>query len=187
MTQVQQHEDQVLYLMKNSFGLYKIGISRQPDNRRIQIQNASGVDVELIRTFRTTAPAPYMERKLHRRLDNKRCNGEWFHFENCEEAVKAIEALLTMADRPAALKRKKPICLKERALGMVRGKMLKAMDFSTSFSERKKYEKQYVKAIFKAVLITGFSRLHEFRFTALLTDSQLEDLRTVWAEQLKKH
>lgn len=177
MSQAQQYDEQVLYLMKNSFGLYKIGISREPDNRRRQIQNASGVDVELIRTFRTTAPAPYMESKLHRRLDNKRCNGEWFHFDNCEEAVKAIEALLTMAGSPAALKRKKRSCLKERALGMVRGKMLKAMDLSRSFSEREKYRKQYVKAIFKAVPITGFSRLYKFEFTALLTDSQLEDLR----------
>ena len=76
MTQVQQHEDQVLYLMENAFGLYKIGISCSPDNRRRQIQNASGVEVELISVFNTSEPAPYVETKIHRLLDSQKNHGE---------------------------------------------------------------------------------------------------------------
>lgn len=187
MTQVQQHEDQVLYLMKNAFGLYKIGISCSPDNRRRQIQNASGVEVELISVFNTSEPAPYVETKIHRLLDSQRSHGEWFHFDSSDKAVKEITSLLSRVDRPAPLKPRKKGCLKQRSLEMVRNRMLRAMNLSAPRSEREKHLKQYVKAIFKAVSIVGFNRLYKYEFTGLLTDTQVENLRTVWAEQLKKH
>lgn len=69
---------QMLYLMKNELGLFKIGISKNPSKRRNEIKNASGVNVELIKAWETTKQAASVERKLHTIFANKRTHGEWF-------------------------------------------------------------------------------------------------------------
>lgn len=70
---------QSLYLMKNSLGLYKVGISHNPESRRRQLQNAGGHNVQLIRIW-NVCHAYYIEQKIHREFERVRMRGEWFCF-----------------------------------------------------------------------------------------------------------
>ncbi|AUR91450.1 hypothetical protein NVP1161O_008 [Vibrio phage 1.161.O._10N.261.48.C5] len=70
---------QKLYIMKNAFGLYKIGISKNVEQRRKQLQNTSGVDIEVLETFTTVNITAYeVEQYLHEVFSEFRKNGEWF-------------------------------------------------------------------------------------------------------------
>ena len=44
-------ESQNVYIMKNSVGLYKIGISNNPKRRLREIENSSGLNVSIVRLF----------------------------------------------------------------------------------------------------------------------------------------
>lgn len=71
--------NQKLYLMKNEVGLYKIGISRKPEKRKIQLANTSGLAVELVSEWETE-DARAVELFLHKHYENFRRKGEWFEF-----------------------------------------------------------------------------------------------------------
>lgn len=66
-----------IYLMRNDFGLYKIGISINPEDRRAQIENSSGVPVTILEVF-DSADAYQEEQALHLELKDVRRCGEWF-------------------------------------------------------------------------------------------------------------
>lgn len=69
---------QYVYLMHcHQTGLYKIGISDDPERRRRQIQNMSGLPVRVIQ-FWMVWDARGTEAVLHRHLDAYRLEGEWF-------------------------------------------------------------------------------------------------------------
>ena len=76
----------MLYVMKNTLGLYKIGISSNPESRCNQIRLNSGFDVEVVRVFDTVKPAIKIENFLHKHFKDFRVNGEWFKFENFSDS-----------------------------------------------------------------------------------------------------
>ena len=75
---------QALYIMENETGLVKIGISHNPERRRRQVSNASGLSVRLIHVWsaQELKNAGYlardMEKRLHGRYGDYRRSGEWF-------------------------------------------------------------------------------------------------------------
>jgi predicted GIY-YIG superfamily endonuclease len=73
-------EKQKLYLMKNDFGLYKIGISKEPTRRVAEIRNSSGIGVEILHVWEVKDDAATIERRLHQRYREHRKYGEWFSF-----------------------------------------------------------------------------------------------------------
>lgn len=72
---------QYVYLMWGAgTGLYKIGISDQPERRRRQLANASGLDVRIVSVWEVWN-ARETERVLHRYFRDVRREGEWFQME----------------------------------------------------------------------------------------------------------
>jgi hypothetical protein len=69
------HASSVYVIKCASF--YKIGFSKNPNNRRATIQTHCPLDVELIATFKTHKHIE-VESQLHERFLNKRTRGEWF-------------------------------------------------------------------------------------------------------------
>jgi len=65
-------EKQKLYLMKNDFGLYKIGISKEPTRRVAEIRNSSGIGAELLHVWEVKGDAITIERRLHQRYREHR-------------------------------------------------------------------------------------------------------------------
>lgn len=75
-------DTQKLYLMHNSFGLHKIGISMDPERRRNEIRLSSGAEVELVKVWECRN-ARASESNLHGIFSSYRRNGEWFKFDTC--------------------------------------------------------------------------------------------------------
>jgi len=70
---------QLLYVMKNEFGLFKIGISNNPNRRVKELSNTSGVPCEIVKVFDTyNTPAFTVEQSLHKHFTDTRKAGEWF-------------------------------------------------------------------------------------------------------------
>lgn len=70
---------QYLYIMRNAFNLYKIGIATDVNRRRKQVENSSGAETEILHTFDTySISAEKVEKFLHSYFDNYRTKGEWF-------------------------------------------------------------------------------------------------------------
>lgn len=70
---------QKVYLMKNDFGLYKIGISNNPSKRARVIANNSGVPTYIINVWQSNNAAR-TEKRLHKKFESVRMKGEWFNF-----------------------------------------------------------------------------------------------------------
>lgn len=70
---------QQVYLMKNSLGLFKVGISNNPGKRCRDISNSSGFPVEVVKVW-SALNARRTERQLHNHYADLRKNGEWFDF-----------------------------------------------------------------------------------------------------------
>lgn len=80
-------DEQKLYIMKNSFGLIKIGISKDPLGRANTLRLASGIPVEVIRTI--DCPDSYqVEQYLHEQFIDNRQEGEWFTNLNIKKVIK---------------------------------------------------------------------------------------------------
>lgn len=71
-------KDQRLYLMVSDDGLYKVGISDNPERRRRQIQNASGRRISIQKCWITEGPALRVEQAVHALYSRRRRFGEWF-------------------------------------------------------------------------------------------------------------
>lgn len=65
-----------VYLMRCQ-GLYKIGVSVNPEQRRRKIQGSGAFDVELICTIQSNDMFA-LETELHQRFSGKRVRREWF-------------------------------------------------------------------------------------------------------------
>lgn len=74
---------QKLYLMKNEVGLYKIGISTNPERRCREVSNSSGIPTNLVSVWETEPEALVVEQKLHKHFQENRKMGEWFSFISC--------------------------------------------------------------------------------------------------------
>lgn len=72
------YTDQKVYLMKNSLGLYKIGIAKDPAKRASSLSCTSGIPVQLIAFWEVEEAALTVERHLHSVFKSKRQAGEWF-------------------------------------------------------------------------------------------------------------
>ena len=71
-----QEDKQLLYVMQNELGLYKIGISADPERRKREISNASGFDVDVLEVFDTgDIPARQREQELHKHFEGTRKRG----------------------------------------------------------------------------------------------------------------
>lgn len=65
--------------MENSSLLNKIGIAKNPDKRRRQLELASGMKIKIIKCWTTLdAKAFEVEQYLHRLFSRRRKQGEWF-------------------------------------------------------------------------------------------------------------
>ena len=88
-----EYQPQFLYLMKNDLGVYKIGISNNPEKRAKALSNASGLNVDVVSYWRITGKADQVERFIHDKFKSERLIGEWFKF-NYEFTCKDIERLI---------------------------------------------------------------------------------------------
>lgn len=71
--------EQKLYIMKNNFDLYKIGISDDPSRRVKEITNTSGVYTEIIEVYEVKdGKAKDVEHYLHSLFNSARQEGERF-------------------------------------------------------------------------------------------------------------
>ena len=71
--------EQRLYLMASDDGLFKVGISDNPERRRRQIQNTSGRRVKILKCWTThDVHARKVEQAIHRQYARRRMYGEWF-------------------------------------------------------------------------------------------------------------
>lgn len=75
-------DEQLLYLMENSFGYRKIGISKNPRKRAMSLSNSSGISVWMIAYWKVKSKAFDVEQYLHRQFMDFRVKGEWFLKEN---------------------------------------------------------------------------------------------------------
>lgn len=81
-----------LYLMRNSVGNYKIGVSTKPDVRARALQCASGLKVDVINIYSTELDAYVCENQAHRFYSEYRLYGEWFSFD--ETMIKSVDQML---------------------------------------------------------------------------------------------
>lgn len=70
-------DQQKLYLLKNSQGLYKIGISKDPFKRAQSLANASGYKISVAAIWEMSS-ARKQEQDLHKAFYEQREVGEWF-------------------------------------------------------------------------------------------------------------
>ena len=93
---------QKVYLMRNDFDLYKIGISNNPKKRAADIANNAGVPTTLIKSWESFN-APVTEKRLHEKFKGSRKKGEWFSLTKQElklidEEYKQLDSLLPVKD-----------------------------------------------------------------------------------------
>jgi hypothetical protein len=92
-----ERPDEYIYVIAGAAGLVKIGRSKDPAKRLVDLQGASGIRLMLAYVSDGTKRAADMERAAHRRLHAERRIGEWFET-TVEEAIAAI---LACKDAPA--------------------------------------------------------------------------------------
>lgn len=74
------------YIMKNDFGLIKVGNSINPERRREDLKSSSGTGVELI----CVKKGYHLESLVQEKLKEHKTHGEWFSC-TLEQAVQALE------------------------------------------------------------------------------------------------
>lgn len=79
-----------IYLLQSVSGAYKIGRSKDPDDRLRTFEVKLPFEVEYVCTVET-ANMYELERALHKQFDHKRINGEWFRLD--DKDIAAIKAL----------------------------------------------------------------------------------------------
>lgn len=86
-----------IYLLQSVSGAYKIGRSKDPDDRLRTFEVKLPFEVEYVCTVET-ANMYELERALHKQFDHKRINGEWFRLE--DKDIAAIKALAEIKPPP---------------------------------------------------------------------------------------
>lgn len=87
---------QKIYLMKNEIGLYKIGISNNPEKRARDISNNCGVPTSLIKHW-DSYNAFATEQRLHKVFAEKRKSGEWFKL--VKKDILSIDTIINDIDK----------------------------------------------------------------------------------------
>lgn len=76
-----KENSQLIYLMVNEFGRYKIGVSKNVNFRRKHLEYQSGNKITLVATwYPKYSSAAQVEAKLLNSLSKYRVEGEWFIF-----------------------------------------------------------------------------------------------------------
>jgi len=90
-----EYDTQSVYIMVNELGLVKVGISKNPEQRKGMLARVSGVPVSLYSTYRIRLPmtASVVEARIHKKLDSCRTVGEWFD-ESVEFVKDAVESVV---------------------------------------------------------------------------------------------
>ncbi len=89
-----------IYVMRREDGLVKIGCSRNPDHRLVEVERLIGMKLTLV----GTVPGGYeMERRAHELLSAYRVVGEWF------APVKPVTDWCTAAGIPLSVPLSKPL------------------------------------------------------------------------------
>lgn len=81
-------DDQKLYLLRNSQGMFKIGISKNPFKRASTLSNSSGYKIEVQGVWEMVS-ARKQEQELHKIFDKHRQVGEWF---SCDFTIDSLES-----------------------------------------------------------------------------------------------
>lgn len=76
----QHTKKQDLYLMESTPGLFKIGISCNPRQRRSALQTGSGIKIKLVAVWSCELETIGVERNLHMVFEDYKAAGEWFNF-----------------------------------------------------------------------------------------------------------
>ncbi|CEF89621.1 hypothetical protein [Pseudomonas phage vB_PaeM_PAO1_Ab17] len=86
---------QFLYLMRNDFKLFKIGVAMDPWKRAKAIANTSGVPTYVVKYWDCgNVPAITIERLAHDVLKESRLCGEWFKLNDERSAIKIVENIV---------------------------------------------------------------------------------------------
>ena len=159
--------EQQLYLMKNDFGLYKIGISLNPKKRRLDIQNNSGVGTQIVKTWDTTRLAFDVEQALHRELDKFRKHGEWFDYDE--------QKLLKLCDKFSKKRVLTQIIdTNEERKQLSMGKMKTSTGFKTLLTHNERARETVIRNSAVAIIKLGL----DFNFTKDVWFSTLKDIVT---------
>lgn len=74
-----------IYLISSEYEnmkFYKIGWTKRDPNKRLkELKTANSQNLKIEKVFQSKY-GPRIEANLHRRFNNKRCNGEWFELSN---------------------------------------------------------------------------------------------------------
>lgn len=82
------YDKKFLYLIENSVGMTKIGISIDPIRRVNQLSTASGYSLNLKAYWRLKDSCSTVEAKLHKEFAGSRLEGEWFRSEDiCADEI----------------------------------------------------------------------------------------------------
>lgn len=82
-----------VYVMEAGKGVYKIGVSSDPQQRLKSVQTGSGDKVELVFTYFTSEPF-YYEKLMHRKFTDNQVIGEWFKFKDRCFIKEIVEILI---------------------------------------------------------------------------------------------
>lgn len=123
---------QKIYLMKNDFGLHKIGISLNPKKRAMEVSNSSGVPTEVVSVWESYN-AYATEQRLHKHFSAKRKSGEWFKFTKKDiaevgkcipEFDKIIPCKVDYTTKPAP----KPVCQDLKFVLLMKNKNIRTVE-----------------------------------------------------------
>ena len=117
-----------LYVIENSQGLIKIGISRNPDKRLQLIQTACGYKCNLLYTQYIPEGVYNLEQNLHWYYKDFRTFGEWFDLEDRNSLIDTVTEVVE------AYMQKDEIILYS-ALGVTDKASTTPLDFSSNFIE----------------------------------------------------
>jgi len=88
-----EHRDDGLYLVKEKFGLVKIGHTADIDKGLSELQSVIPYKLELLYYIKTKSyKVLSLEKLLHKEYENKRIRGEWFELtqQDIENIIKLI-------------------------------------------------------------------------------------------------
>ena len=96
-----------IYLIKSlNDGFYKIGVSKNPNKRLIELQTGNPSPVEILYLYESKL-AYKIENSLHNRYSYCKTHGEWFDLsiqeevsfiENCKKIEETINSLKTLGN-----------------------------------------------------------------------------------------
>lgn len=77
----------IIYLIKSlEDGYYKVGISKNPNKRLIQLQTGNSSRLKLVEQYKSEF-AHKIEKTIHRLYSHLKKEGEWFNFSIEEEVM----------------------------------------------------------------------------------------------------